>query len=96
MFLYIMQTIGLILICYGVYSFIMLIFELKDSKRYRRCAYIDEAKVGDVEDAVYTVILRNPDTEIFIVYHNDTSDDTKNIINALAKKYDIVYSIEDR
>lgn len=95
MFLYIIETIGLVLVCYGVYSLIMLLFDIRDAKRYRRCAYIDEAKVEDVEDAVYTVILKYPDTEIFIVYHNDTSDETKSLINALAKRYDIVYSLED-
>ncbi len=95
MFLYILKAIALMFFCYGIYSFIMFIFDIIDSRRYRHCAYIDSDKVSDLEDAVYAVLLKNPNTEIYIVYHGTTDDTTKKLISMLTKRYDIVYSVED-
>lgn len=95
MILSIIKTLGLLFLCYGIYCFIMLIFEIRDNRRYRRCAYIDAQKVSDVEDAVYTIIMRHPDTEIYIVYHNNTDEGTKKVISTLCRRFDIVFALEE-
>lgn len=94
MFLCVLKVLVLIVFVYGVYSGIMLVFDLIDAKKYKRCVYIDSMKVTDVEDALYTAFMRYPDTEIFIVYSDDTDSETKKIISRLCKTYDIVYSVE--
>ena len=95
MFLCIVKVIMLIFFLYGVYASVLLIFDLVDSKRYIRCVYVRADKVSNIEDTLYTIFMRHPNTEIYIVYPPDTDSETVSVISKLCSKYDFVYSIEE-
>ena len=96
MFLYIIKAIVIVFFFYGFYSAIIRIFEMIDNRKFTHCVFIDAQKIPSIEEAVYTAILHHPDREIYILNHDNTPDDEKEVIANLCKRYDFVYSLEKR
>jgi len=95
MFLSVLKVVIMIFFVYGVYSSILLVFELLDSRRYKSCVYVDADKVNNIEDAMYTILMRHPNTEVQIVESPDTDSEKSTVISKLCERYDFVYSISE-
>ena len=85
----------MIFFIYGVYSAILLVFDLIDSRRYKGCVYLRADNLSNIEDAMYTVFMRHPNTEIYIVETQYTDNEKSSVISMLCSKYDFVHSISE-
>ena len=95
MILSVLKVVIMIFFVYGVYSSVLLVFELLDSRRYKSCVYVEADKVKNIEDAMYTILMRHPDTEVQIVESSRTDEEKSSVISKLCEKYDFVYSVRE-